>query len=116
VAVKTTHSIALKQLADIDVMAEYRSPYVNANTVYAAQFSCDLSISKRILKNKGRLRLYCSDIANTAREKEITKYAGTYIFFFQKRQTRNPGLSFIYNLSAGKKFTSKKIEPGNTDR
>jgi hypothetical protein len=115
-ALKTTHSIALKQLADIDVMAEYRSPYVNANTVYAAQFSCDLSISKRILNNKGRVRLYCSDIANTAREKETTKYAGTNIFFYQKRQTRNAGLSFIYNLSAGKKFTSKKIEPGNTDR
>ncbi|RYD73944.1 MAG: TonB-dependent receptor, partial [Sphingobacteriales bacterium] len=115
-ALKTTHSIALKKLADIDVVAEYRSPYVNANTVYATQFSCDVSISKKILKNKGRLRFYCSDIANTAREKETTRYARTYIFYYQKRQTRNLSFSFNYNFSTGKKFSSKKIEAGSSDR
>ena len=115
-ALKTTHSVSLKKLADVDVVAEYRSPYVNTNTLYASQFSADLSISRKILKNKGRLRLYCSDIANTAREKETTRYAGTYIFFYQKRQTRNLSLSFNYNFSAGKKFSSKKIEAGSADR
>ena len=115
-SIKSTHSIALKKLADIDVMAEYRSPYVNANTLYATQFSCDISVSRKILKNKGRIRLYCSDIANTAREKEITRYQGTYILFYQKRQTRNFSFSVNYNFSSGKKFSSRKIEAGSADR
>lgn len=115
-AMKSSHSIVFKKVADLDIIAEYRSKYVNANTIYAALFYCDVSISKKIWKNKGRLRLYCSDISNTAREKEITNYAGTHIFFYQKRQTRNLSISFNYNFSAGKKFSNKKIEAGASDR
>ena len=115
-SLKTIHTIQLKRLADIDLVAEYRSPYVNANTLFASQFNADLSVSRKILHNKGRVRLYCSDIANTAREKEETDYARTSIFFYQKRQTRNLSFSFSYNLTAGKKFSSKKIEAGNGDR
>ncbi|MEO6819841.1 MAG: outer membrane beta-barrel protein [Ginsengibacter sp.] len=114
-ALKSNHNINLKNLMDIEVIAEYRSKYVEANTVMGSQFYCDLGISRKILKGKGRLKLYCSDITNSSREKEITNYAGTHIYYYQKRQTRNLSISINYNFSAGKKFNAKKIETGNTD-
>lgn len=115
-ALKTAHFISLKKLADIEMIAEYRSRYVNANSIFASLFYCDVGLSRKIVHNKIRIKLYCSDIANTLREKEITDYAGTHIFFYQKRQTRNFSISLNYSFSAGKKFSSKKIETGSSDR
>jgi outer membrane receptor protein involved in Fe transport len=114
-ALKSFHTISLKKIADIEVIAEYRSKYVQANTVMGSVFYCDLGISRKIFHGKGRIKFYYSDITNSAREKEITDYAGTHIYFYQKRQTSNPGISVNYNFSSGKKFNSKKIESGNTD-
>jgi iron complex outermembrane receptor protein len=114
-ALKSLHTISLKKIMDIEVIAEYRSKYVEANSVMGSIFYCDLGISRKIFHGKGRVKLYCSDISNSSREKEITDYAGTDIYFYQKRQTRNPSISLNYNFSSGKKFNSKKIESGNTD-
>ncbi|MEO5942696.1 MAG: TonB-dependent receptor [Ferruginibacter sp.] len=114
-ALKSLHTIIVKKIMDVEVIGEYRSKYVEANSLMAYQFYCDLGISRKIFHGKGRVKLYCSDISNSSREKEITDYARTHIYFYQKRQTRNPSISLNYNFSSGKKFSSKKIESGNTD-
>jgi len=114
-SLRSNHSISLRKIMDIEIAAEYRSPSVIANTINAYLFYCDLGLSRKILKGKGRVRLYCSDITNSSREKEVTDYAGTHIYFWQKRQTRNPSIAFSYNFSSGKKFNAKKIESSATE-
>ena len=112
---KTAHTITVKNIVDMDAIVEYRSPYVRANTRFADQFYVDFGCSRKIIKNKARVRLQFSDVFNTAREKERTLYRNTYIQFYQKRQTRNSSLSFTYNFNSGKKFTTKRVEQSNND-
>jgi iron complex outermembrane recepter protein len=114
-ALKSYYTINIKKIVDIEVIGEYRSKYVESNSLMGSQFYCDLGVSRKIFHGKGRVKFYYSDITNSSREKEITDYAGTHIYYYQKRQTSNPGISLNYNFSSGKKFNSKKIESGNTD-
>jgi outer membrane receptor protein involved in Fe transport len=114
-ALKSYHTISFKKIVDIEVIGEYRSKYVQSNSVMGSLFYCDIGISRKIFHGKGRVKFYYSDTTNSSREREITDYAGTHIYFYQKRQTSNPSISVNYNFSSGKKFNSKKIESGNTD-
>ncbi|HJT72634.1 MAG TPA: TonB dependent receptor [Chitinophaga sp.] len=114
-SVKSIHTIVWNKVIDIDAVADYRSPYVSANSRVPYMFSFDLEFTRRILKNQGRVRLYLADIFNTLREKEITDYNNTHIDFYQKRPTRLIGVVFSYTFRSGKKFSNKKIDQGNTD-
>jgi len=114
-SVKTSHTIPLKKIADMDVYAEYDAPYLNANARQAQIFFMDVGFTRRILKSKGRVRLSFTDIFNTFREKDLTEYSNTRIDFYQKRPTRTIGGSFSWNFNAGKVFTKKKIEQNNSD-
>ena len=109
------HSLKAGNLADLDISVYYTSPYVNANTHVAYQFSADMAISRRFFKKSALLRFYVSDLFNTARERDYTDYSGTRIDFYQKRPTQTFSLAFSYNFSSGKKFSSKKIEQSNDD-
>jgi hypothetical protein len=113
--VQTSHTFIIKNIAEIDADAAYRSPYVEANSRFSSIYYADLGISKKVLKNKGRVRLYISDIFNTFREKNVTSYKNTQIDFYQKRPTRTFSIGFSYNFSSGKKFSNKKIEQSNTE-
>lgn len=63
---QTAHTFTIKKIAEIDVDAAYRSPYVDTNSRFSSIYYADMGISKKILKNKGRVRFYVSDIFNTA--------------------------------------------------
>jgi iron complex outermembrane receptor protein len=108
-------TVSLKNIVDMEMIAAYRSPYVNGNSRVSDFSFVDMGFSRRILKGKGRLALYISDIFNISREQEKTDYLNTHFEFYQKRQTRNIGLNFSYNFSAGKKFSNKKTEQENSD-
>jgi hypothetical protein len=114
-SVKSVHAITLKNFADIDAVAEYRSPYTYSNLQNPYSFYFDMGFSKKILKTKGRLRLYFSDIFNTLRENEITDDNDTRIVFYRKRPTRSVSVSFTYNFSSGKKFADKKLDTENNE-
>jgi iron complex outermembrane receptor protein len=111
---RTIHTIALKNNIDIDATVSYRSPYQYSNIYNPSTFYVDMGFAKKIMKH-GRLRLYVGDVFNTLREKEITHTENTTILFYRKRQTRYVSLSFTWNFSAGKKFTTHKIEQGNAE-
>ena len=66
-------------LWEADVIAYYQSPYIDANSDRAAQFSVNLGFTKRLFSERGRLRLYVSDVFNTARGKDVTVDNGTTI-------------------------------------
>jgi hypothetical protein len=71
--------------------------------------------SRKIIKDKGVVRLYFSDPFNTIREKEVSDYNNTHIDFFQKRPTRTMSLSFSYNFKLGKKFNQRNIDQSKNE-
>ncbi|MBW8683142.1 outer membrane beta-barrel family protein [Chitinophaga rhizophila] len=114
-SVKSIHTIVWKKVMDVDVIADYRSPYVSANSRVPYMFTFDVEFTRSILKNQGRVRLFLADIFNTQREKETIDYKGTQINFYQKRPTRVIGVAFTYTFRTGKKFSNKRIDQGNTE-
>lgn len=112
---RSQHNISFNKWFDLDLAFDYRSPQVSANTHLANQFVADMGLTKRIFDKSLQFRLYFSDIFNTAREKDYTKYGDTRIDFYQKRPTRTLSLSINYTFSSGKKFSNKKIEQSNED-
>jgi len=112
---QTIQMIAWKKVADIDVLLQYTSPYIQANNRQAEIFYIDIGITRKLWKERGRLRFYASDIFNTFREKELTVFNNTRIDFYQKRPTRTFSLSLTYAFRAGKAFTKKRIEQNNSD-
>lgn len=108
-------SVHIEKIMDIDAYIQYRSPYVNANSRSSDVWFTEIGFTKRVVKNKLRLRLGISDILNVTREQAKTDYDGAHTEFYQKRQTQNFGLSVSYNFSSGKKFNNKRIDQGNSD-
>lgn len=113
--VKTYNTFTFKNLFDLDISSDYRSPYVTSNTHYADYNSTDIGLSKRMANKSLLLRAYVSDIFNSNREKDQTTFAGTTIDFYQKRPTRTFMLYLSYSFSSGKKFSNKKIEQSNDE-
>jgi outer membrane receptor protein involved in Fe transport len=114
-SIQSVQTINWKKVMDIDVLMYYTSPYLHANTTQAEIFSMDLGFTRKLWKDRGRVRLYVSDIFNTSREKELTEFNNTRIDFYQKRPTRTVSLSFSYTFRAGKTFTNKRIDQNNSD-
>jgi len=114
-AAKSMQTISLKKVPTLDIISEYKSPSLSGNTRLGHLFYIDLMLSQKILKDKGVLRIYLSDVLNTVREKEFSFNNGTTIDFYQKRQTRNISLSFSYNFSLGNKFNQNNIEQSNKE-
>jgi len=114
-AAKSMQTISFKKIPTLDIIAEYKSPSISGNTRLGHMFYVDVMVSQKILKQKGVLRFYVSDVFNTVREKEFSINNGTTIDFYQKRQTRNFSLSFSYNFSLGKKFNQNNIEQSNKE-
>ena len=114
-AARSTQTLSFKKIPVIDIIAEYKSPSVSGNTRLGHMFYVDLLFSRKVLKDKGAIRLYISDIFNTVRETEISTNNGTTIDYYQKRQTQNVSLSFSYNFSLGKKFNQSSIEQSNKE-
>lgn len=115
ISLKTIHTYEWKKVADFDLYVEYNTPYTVANARMSEIFFADVGISRKIWKNKGRVRLNFTDLFNTFRERELTEYDNTRISFYQKRPTRTASVSFVWNFSAGKVFAKKRIDANNTD-
>lgn len=115
ISLKTLHTYSWKKVAEFDLYAEYNSPYTSANSRMSHVFFTDLGMSRKILKDKGRIRLSFTDLFNTFREQELTQYNNTTINFYQKRPTRTASISFVWSFSAGKEFAKKRIDANNSD-
>lgn len=114
-SVKTVHSVTWKKVADIDMYAEYNSPYTSANARMAEYVYTDMGISRNMVRDQLRLRLSFTDLLNTAREKELTVYEGTRIDFYQKRPTRTAAVTFTWRFRSGRLFTKKNLDNSLSD-
>lgn len=115
ISASSVHVFSFEKVADIDFIAEYRSPYIYTNLYTYANFNIDLGVTKKLFKEKVRLRLSCTDLLNTLREKELTNEKGTRLEFYRKRPTRTVRVSLTYNFSKGKKVSDKKIDHGSRE-
>lgn len=113
--IQSVQIIAWKKVMDIDMVMQYNSPTIQANSRYGQNFFMDAGFVRKVWKDRCRLRLYVTDIFNVVREKELTTYGDTRIDFYQKRPTRTFGLAVNYNFRAGKVFTKKKIDQHTSD-
>jgi outer membrane receptor protein involved in Fe transport len=113
--IQSVQIITWKKVMDIDMVMQYNTPTMQANSRYAQNFFMDAGFVRKLWKDHCRLRLYVTDIFNLVREKELTTYGDTRIDFYQKRPTRTFGLAVNYNFRAGKAFTKKKIDQHTSD-
>jgi hypothetical protein len=114
-SVKTVHTVTWKKVADIDVYAEYNSPYTSANARMAEYVYTEVGMARNIVRDLLRLRLSFADPLNTAREKELTVYSGTRIDFYQKRPTRTASVTLTWRFRSGKLFTKKNLDNSLSD-
>jgi catabolite regulation protein CreA len=112
---KTMQTLVFKKLFNLDLYAEYRSPYINGNTEFVYVFYTEASISRKIMNNKGRIQFHFEDPFNICKEQEYVNYNNTQIYFYQKRPTRLASIQFSYSIASGKKFTNKKVDQSNTE-
>lgn len=112
---RSLHTLTFTNIADIDFMADYRSPYIYTNLYTHGNFIMDIGFTKKLFKAKAKLRLGFTDILNTSREKEWTEEKDYTIAFYRKRPTRTVRLSFTYQFSSGKKMQTKNIDTGGQE-
>lgn len=112
-SIKSIHTITVEKIVDVDLYAEYDSPYLDANARRTSLFDLDIGAVRKMGPHK--LRLSLTDVFDSVHEKDITRYNHTRIDFYQKRPTRTLNLSFTYNFKRGKTFTQKKAEAANSE-
>ena len=112
---KSVQTLAFHHELEMDVVADYRSPYVYTNLYTYGNFSLDAGLTKKFSNNKFRLRLAFGDIFNSLRERELTKESGTRIYFYRKRPTRTAALTFTWSFSKGKAPSTKRIDQSSTE-
>jgi hypothetical protein len=115
ISIQSYQTITWKKVMDIDLGLRYNSAIIAVNTIYGRIFAMDAGLTRRLWKERARLRLSVNDIFNTVREKELTTYDNTRIDFYQKRPTRTFSVSMNYTFKAGKAFTKKRIDQHTSD-
>lgn len=113
--VQIMQSLSLPAIADIDLVAEYQSPFIYTNLYTFSNFNMDAGFTRKLFNKKVKLRLACTDFLNTSREKELTRDKGYDISFYRKRPTRTLRLSLTYQFGSAKKMQNKNIDPDNTE-
>lgn len=85
-------------------------------TKSSSQYNLDITLQKNFWKDAGILKLSCSDIFNTLRDKNVSYYDKFNFSFYQKSSTRAFLISFIYTLKNNVKMEQKNIQSGNNNK
>jgi hypothetical protein len=115
--VRSSQMFNINKVFNADLLLEYRSPYVYSNAAVANRFNSEFGLSAKMLGGRARFRLIATDLFNTVRDKTLTYFDNTSIYFFQKRPTRTVGFSFSYSVYKGLKFSPKNVQQiGNEEK
>lgn len=82
----------------VELSGWYRSPEVDGIFAGRSMYMADFGMSKKILKDKGALRLSLSDIFNTGRWRGYTSYENMDLSVDSKWQSRRVNVSFNYRF------------------
>lgn len=106
------NSFKLPYKFGLQLSAYYRSKLPSAMGIYMERYYMDLAISKKVLKNKGKLIFKVSDLFNTYRfGLDLNAIDENGYQYSQRNRRKNESqyfiLSFVYNIK-GKADTKKK--------
>ncbi|MCB9282909.1 MAG: TonB-dependent receptor [Lewinellaceae bacterium] len=92
------NQISLPKGYSLELSGWYRSPEVDGIFIGRAMYMADFGLSKKILKDKGSLRLNVNDLFNTGRWRGYTKYENMDLAVDSKWQSRRVNVSFNYRF------------------
>jgi outer membrane receptor protein involved in Fe transport len=95
---------------DFMVVGFYRSPSVTPQGLFSYHASVDLTLRKKVLKQRGVITLTCSDIFDTMRFYIEVNDANFQAASLRKSETRVANLSFRYNFGVESKKV-KQVKP-----
>jgi hypothetical protein len=99
-----------------DMLNVFNSRFQNYVVSAAPQYRMDLSLQKDIFSGKGTIKLACTDVFNTLRDKNFSTYDDFTLNFYQKRRTRSFMVMLIYNFSTNQKIKNRSVDTGNDVR
>ncbi|WP_234736310.1 outer membrane beta-barrel family protein [Tellurirhabdus bombi] len=96
---RLTSNMSPKKGTDLQVLLNYRSPFIVAQGTIKGFFNVDLGVKQDVLKGRGTINLRVSDIFNTLRfqnESFGTNFVSSTV---NKRESRIAFIGFSYRLS-----------------
>jgi len=100
----------------VQVSGWYNSPSVQGTLAFEAQGAMDLSMQKKILKDKGEIKLRFGDILNTANWAGKNLYTpGLEMYAYGNYESRTATLNFTYRFGSNEVRTSRQRRTGLED-
>jgi hypothetical protein len=93
----------------------YNSRFLNYVVKGAPQYRLDLSVQKDIFAARGTIKMSCTDVFNTQRDKNFSTYQNFTLNFYQKRRTQSFTIMFIYNFSNNQKIKNNSVDSNGGD-
>ena len=115
VNVSVDNTFILPKQFKINVFAFYDSPYLDATDVMKSNGMVNISISKSFFDKKLLIRLMGNDIFNTLNMSYTTNFANVDSETTTKFNSRQVGLSIVYNFQKGKQFENSNINKSNQE-
>ena len=118
----SSNSFILPQQYIFEVMARYQSPMAYGMIDIDSQYSINIGVQKRFLKNKLSARISLDDVFNTINNKAWAKYDNMDLYNYNKWSSRRLNLSLTYRFGskdvkqARQRSTSSEEEQGRTGK
>lgn len=108
--IKFSHSFFLLAFSNFSSKSQYLV------TTGAMQYNLDLALQKNLWNGAGIVKLGCTDVFNTLRDKNISYYDNFDFSFYQKRISRAFSLSFTYTFKNNRKINNKNVQSENDNK
>lgn len=115
VNISIDNTFILPKQFKINVFAFYDSPYLDATDIMKGNGMVNISVSKTFFDKKLQIRLMGNDIFNTLNSSYTTQFANVDSKTTRKFNSRQVGVSLVYNFQKGKKFESSNINKSNEE-
>ena len=91
-------NFTLPYKVELEVSGNYSSEQLTGNFIQRPRFTVDFGLQRKVLKDKGVLRLSVNDIFNTGGNGAYSKYNNIDIDVVNKYDSRKLNLTFSYNF------------------
>lgn len=98
-----------------DMLNVYNTRFLNYVVKAAPQYRLDVSVQKDIFSARGTIKMSCSDVFNTQRDKNFSTYQNFTLDFYQKRRTQSFTIMFIYNFSNNRQIKNNAVDSNGGD-
>jgi hypothetical protein len=93
-----SNSFSLPYKLEMELSGRYNSEQLISNIIVRPSYTIDLGVQRKILKDKGTIKVAVSDIFDTGRNSAYAKYGGVDINVKNRYDSRRLQISFNYNF------------------